>query len=93
MAGCGRRPDRGTVGRGSRATTGFAATSRNTATLVYPPTTSTRRDSGLGWCAGQRTTRRDGRLGADRVAALDAIGLVWDQIAARVRPRTRRAGR
>jgi Helicase associated domain len=33
-----------------------------------------------GWCAGQRTTRREGRLSADRVAALDALGFVWDQM-------------
>jgi Helicase associated domain len=32
------------------------------------------------WCAGQRTTRREGRLSDDRVAALDALGFVWDPL-------------
>jgi hypothetical protein len=33
-----------------------------------------------GWCNSRRMDRRAGKLSAERIAALDALGFVWDQL-------------
>ena len=32
------------------------------------------------WCSARRQERREGRLSAERMAALDALGFVWDPL-------------